>query len=129
MDVDSVTRIDAELAQDIQEVAATFGWQTNWLNDNAAMFKPNGIDYDRSAVLYENEVLRVIGPHVDDVFIMKLYAARQVDIPDLVVLWPQVTFQTGSDVVDRYNDAYPAAFHDEYLIEFVQLIIGQASSK
>jgi hypothetical protein len=127
--VDSVTRIDETFQSDIEFVAGQLGLDHHWLNHNAQAFKPVGLDYERCELFYENETLRVFGPHVDDIFIMKLNASRKIDIADMVSLWPEVTFQTAAEVVERHTAAYPADDTDEHLEEFVQTIIDQTAPK
>jgi transposase len=50
---------------------------------------------------------------------MKLEAARTVDRPDMIKLWPHTGFESARAAVSRYRDAYPHAAEDEYLERFV----------
>lgn len=119
-DVDTVSRISASIRAAAEEVARTRGFEPDWLNDRAAGFAPVGLDEDRCEVFYEHPRLRVLGPPVDYVFLMKLYAARGgPDHDDMVALWPRCSFTSADDAATRFADAYPYAPSDPHLAEYI----------
>lgn len=126
-DVDTVSRIDSELAQAVEVVAARHGLAPRWMNDHAAMFAPQTFVASSCEVLLETPRLRVLGLPLRDVFVMKLFAARTRDHDDLVSLWPHTGFATPREAVQAMYDAYPAAPDDPYLESFVEQIIAEAT--
>jgi hypothetical protein len=50
---------------------------------------------------------------------MKLFAARQADYSDLVVLWPVCGFDSRDRAVAEMREAFPAAPEDKHLVAFV----------
>ena len=64
----------------------------------------------------------------DDLFVMKLFASRGArDFVDLVALWPMCSFENTAKAVKRYWTAYPGAYADEFLEEFVKRIADSAN--
>ena len=126
-DVDSVRRIDSELAQAVEAVAVRHGLAPRWMNDHAAMFAPQTVDESTCDVLLETARLRVLGLPLRDVFVMKLFAGRARDHDDLVSLWPHTGFASARQAVEAMYDAYPAAPEDPHLESFVDQIIAEAT--
>lgn len=129
-DVDTVSRIEQRqrLQAAIEAVAQSKGLRSTWLNDRARPFAPVGLDPADCEVLVEFESLLVVGPPPDFVFLMKLFAARTTDYNDMVALWPECSFATAVEVVDRYRAAYPHEANDPYLVEYVEQIIRAAEA-
>jgi hypothetical protein len=125
MDVDVVTRLTEATRAAIGEVAGRHGLGPRWLNDSAAVFRPAGLTVASCTPVFEGSALRVLTPSADWVFLMKMYAGRLVDRPDLVKLWPHTGFATAAEAVERYWDAYPHAPDDAHLDGFVENIIRQ----
>lgn len=128
VDVDTVRRIDPELAQAVEVVADRHGLASRWMNDHAAAFAPHTFDESACEVLLETSRLLVLGLPLRDVFLMKLYAGRARDHDDLVSLWPHTQFATAREAVDAMYQAYPAAPKDEYLEAFIADVAAQATS-
>ena len=62
LDVDSVRRLDTELADAIAAVASDHGLAPRWLNDKALMFKPSTLrEADCRVELHQGRLL-VLGP-------------------------------------------------------------------
>lgn len=80
-DVDSVSRLDDDLAAAIARVAERHGLAPRWLNDSALPFLPATLREDHCDVLIDRTALRVLGASFDDVFIMKLCACRELPTP------------------------------------------------
>jgi hypothetical protein len=70
-DVDSVRPLDEELKAAVAAVAERHGLAATWLNDRAASF----LREDECTVLLDHPALHVLGAPLDQVFLMKLYAA------------------------------------------------------
>ena len=86
-DVDSARRITSAIRAAVNAVAEEHGFEPNWLNDRAMMYLPQGLRDEACEVVLDHPYLRVLVPPPDDVFVMKLYAARgEVDHDDMVRL-------------------------------------------
>jgi hypothetical protein len=86
-------------------IASREGLRTDWLNDSARPFAPVGLKVEDCEVLLEHRALRVLGPPLDFVFLMKLCAARAPAYDDLVALWPYCSFGTADEAVGSYRAA------------------------
>lgn len=114
-DVDSGTRLTDQLLGAAQIVANRHGLSAHWLNDNARPYLPADFDQSECSTLFEHSPLLVVGPHPDDILMMKAYAAREVDMRDAVVLWPMCSFSSPAAAVARFWSAYPHAPADDHL--------------
>jgi hypothetical protein len=123
-DVDSLRRLDPELVAAADHVGAAHGLAAGWLNAYAAGFAPATLDLDACIVLLERPRLRVLGAPLGQVFLMKLYAARDRDLDDLRALWPHAGFTSANDAVEQFRQAYPHAPDDPFLINFVIGVAG-----
>jgi len=101
-DVDSVTRLSDEIKAVITTIATRHGLRPDWLNDNAAMFSPAGLNEDDCDVLFQHTNLTILGPPASQVFLMKLSASRAPDHDDMIALWPYCTFGEAAAAVDAY---------------------------
>jgi hypothetical protein len=95
--VDSATRIDDELKLAVARVAAEHGLAPKWLNDSAAGYAPSTLRESDCALPLETPQLSVLGAPPNVVFVMKLFANRVVDTPDLRRLWGLCTFASASE--------------------------------
>jgi hypothetical protein len=125
-DVDSITRVESATKQAIADVGHARGYDAEWLNDAAASFYPIGLTIDHCTVLFEHPALTVFGPSADWIFLMKLDAARTIDLPDLQKLWVHTGFRDADEAVERFRLAYPMSPDDPYLTEFVSEIVRSA---
>jgi hypothetical protein len=119
VDVDSVARVDVELAAAVQRVADRHGLGPKWLNDSAAGYRPQTLDQAACEVLLDHPRLQVLGAPFRDVFLMKLLAARASDHDDLVILWPLSGFDNPAAAAAQMYEAFPAAPEDPHLAEYV----------
>jgi hypothetical protein len=117
--VDSLRPLAAELAQAADEVGAAHGLGVGWLNARAAAFIPLTLHVEDCAVLLDHPGLRVLGAPLDQVFLMKLYAARDRDLDDLRALWPLAGFDSPQQAAEQFWQAYPHALDDPYLATFI----------
>ncbi|MGB7980022.1 MAG: hypothetical protein WCF36_04430 [Candidatus Nanopelagicales bacterium] len=118
-DVDSLRPLDLELARAADEVGATHGLAAGWLNARAATFIPRTLHVADCAILLDHPLLRVLGAPLDQVFLMKLYAARDRDLDDLRALWPLTGFGSPQQAAEQFWQAYPHAPDDPYLANFI----------
>lgn len=94
-----------------------------WLNDSASGFRPSGFDPTTCDVLLERDTLVVIGAPANQIFLMKLNAARATDTADLRAIWPLCTFESPEAAVEAFYEAYPLEGRDEYYADFVHAIV------
>jgi hypothetical protein len=66
------------------------------------MFRPGTFQEQECEVLLDRGRLLVLGAPLDQVFLMKLYAARAPDYDDLVRLWPRCAFGTPEKAVEQF---------------------------
>jgi transcriptional regulator with XRE-family HTH domain len=88
VDVDTVTRLEADIMAVIEAIAHRHDLRADWLNDSAAPFSPAGLRIEDCRILYECEQLTVLGPPAGQVFLMKLLAGRAPDHDDIVPCGP-----------------------------------------
>lgn len=123
-DIDSVARLDPELKEAADRVAARHGLPPGrWLNDRAAMFRPATLTAQMCEVVFENPRLIVRGAPLEYVFLMKL-GARASDFDDLRVLWPACSFSSPEQAVQMWHEAYPHEEQDPFLIDHIRRIAG-----
>lgn len=123
-DVDSVERLDEVLKIAVERVAARHDLAPRWINDAAAQFLPAGFDLAGSTVVLDHPQLLVLGPSLDQVFMMKLFAGRAVDSDDLRQLWPRTSFGTAAAAAAAFEAAYPHEDPDPHLAEWLDSVIG-----
>lgn len=70
-------------------------------------------------MIWEDGRLEVIGAPLDQVFLMKVHAARAADLPDIKSLWPRSGFATPEAAAEAYQHAYPLEAPDPYLAEWI----------
>jgi hypothetical protein len=127
-DVDSIKRLGSSIKEAVAEVADRHGLAPGWLNDSAAAFYPQTLDEDACTVELEHPRLRVLGAPLQQVFIMKLYAARAVDLNDLTAIWSECGFESPEEAADLYFAAYPHLEWDEFLVDDIRAI-GERGSR
>ena len=128
-DVDTITVLDEAVRSAVHEVARRRGLTPDWLNAHARPWTPVGLQEQDCHVLLEHPNLLVLGPPVDQVFLMKLSASRASDVSDMVALWPLCGFTGADDVVNRFYAAYPNEEPDPFMTEYVQGIISTADAR
>ena len=126
VDVDSITRLTTAVKTVVAEVAHRHGLRDNWLNDGAAMFAPATFRIEDCSVFFSRSHLTVLGPPPNQVFVMKLFAARAPDHDDMIALWPLCSFDSAGAVIEAYAAAYPHEEHDPYLVDYVERVITAA---
>ncbi len=126
-DVDSARRLDARHTRAIDAVGERHDLRSGWLNDAAAAFWPAGSSLEDCQVVYEQDPLVVRTPPPEVIFVMKLYRAHPQDREDMVLLWPLCGFSGPEDAVRAFDVAYPHAFEDEHLVDYVGQIAEDAS--
>jgi hypothetical protein len=126
-DIDSISHFDEELSQAIHDVGASFGLSRNWFNNRSRAFAPEFLNQDKCAVVVDFPGLQVLSLSLEDIFVMKINAARDRDIADLITMWPHVSFESSTEVVKAFRRAYPNAEHDEFLQDWVDEIIQRST--
>jgi len=126
-DVDSARRLRPELEGAIGKVAERHDLSNRWLNDSAAAFWPSNASYEACRVAYQNSNLEVRTPDPDVIFVMKIYRADPQDREDLVTLWPLCGFNGPEDAAAAFRNAYPHAPEDEYLVDYIADVAGDAA--
>lgn len=119
-DVDSITRLDADLRASAAEVAARHDLEPHWLNDNAAMFAPQGLHEDMCSPLIDSPRLLVLEPPARYVFAMKLFSMRAADTADLLPLWPLTGFEAAEEAVAFMEGCYPHQEPDPHLADYLR---------
>lgn len=127
-DVDSITRLGLSLKDAVEQVADRHGLAPRWLNDSAAGFTPRTFDEATCTVELDHPRLRVLGAPLQQVFVMKLFAARAVDITDLTAIWSECGFESPEQAADLYFAAYPHLEWDELLVDDIRAI-GERGSR
>jgi hypothetical protein len=120
-DVDSITRLDAEILESASGVAARHGLEPHWLNDNAAMFAPQGLHQDKCTPVIDSPRLLVLEPPARYVFAMKLFSMRAADTADLPPLWPLTGFGTAVEAVAFMEACYPHQEPDPHLADYLRM--------
>lgn len=118
-DIDSITRLDPDLRTSAAEVAARHNLEPHWLNDNAAMFAPQGLDERMCMPVIDSLSLLVLEPPARYVFAMKLFSMRAADTADLLPLWPLTGFVSAEEAVAFMEGCYPHQEPDPYLADFL----------
>jgi hypothetical protein len=127
VDVDSIKRIGESLRDAVAQVADRHGLAPRWLNDSAAGFAPQTFDEAACTVELDHPRLRVLGAPLQQVFVMKLFASRAVDITDLTAIWSECGFESPEQAADLYHDAYPHLEWDEFLVDDIRAIAERGS--
>jgi hypothetical protein len=127
-DVDSIKRLGASLREAVVQVADRHGLAPRWLNDSAAGFTPQTFDEAACTVELDHPRLLVLGAPLQQVFVMKLFAARAVDVSDLTAIWSECGFESPEQAADLYFAAYPHLEWDEFLVNDIRAI-GEHASK
>jgi len=107
-DVDTVSRLGAELEDAAQIVAARHDLAPRWLNSDAKPFVPADFSEAQCRVVLERARLVVLYPPSDVIFLMKMQAARGIDQADMVALWPHCSFQSADTAVEMARPSRPA---------------------
>jgi hypothetical protein len=54
-DIDSLTKLTAEVQVAVRQIAGRHGLRTDWINDSAMPFTPTGLELDECEVLYAQQ--------------------------------------------------------------------------
>ena len=118
-DIDSVRRLAPPVQRAVVRLAQLHDLPPGWLNDSAAAFAPATLAEEECSVLLDHPNLLVLGAPLEQVFLMKLFAARTRDVDDLIVLWPRCDFSSPEHAVEQFRSAYPHEEVDPHLERFV----------
>lgn len=126
-DIDSIKRLGASLKEAVLQVANRHGLGPRWLNDDAADFYPQTFNEVDCTVELDHPRLRVLGAPLQQVFIMKLFAARASDVSDLTAIWSECGFESPEQAAELYFAAYPHLERDEFLADEIREIGARGS--
>ena len=115
IDVDSIERLGLELETAVAEVAQERGLEPDWLNAEAARFRPAILVLNDCEVLLETDKLVVRGAPLRAVFAMKLLRSQQNDLADIEKILPVAGFMSAAEAVESFYEAYPHALEDPEL--------------
>lgn len=124
-DIDAVLAPKADLAHAAGIVAERRRWPSDWLNDDAAQFLPNG--FGRSAewtTLYQDDTITIQAATHETLLAMKLHAAARRgarEAEDIVDLLDRVGITSLDDAEVLYGEFYPG---DEFPPKTQRLIEG-----
>ncbi len=104
-DVDAVFQPKEEVYAAAATVAARHGLPDDWLNDGVKGFLP-GND-PRAWSVYESDALRVDVASPQYLLAMKLLAAREQDVDDIVFLYRLCGFTSAAEGLDLVESVYP----------------------
>lgn len=123
-DVDVLDQVDAELARAVEAVAVRHSLSPRWLNASASPRRPQTLVVEECPVALSVGRLEVREVPTDQLFVMKLSAARAIDIEDLRALWPVCGFCSVEQAVETFYQAYPLEERDPHLADFVRQVCG-----
>jgi hypothetical protein len=104
-DIDAVFKPKDEVYAAAAAVAARNDLPEDWLNDGVKGFLPG--DDPRARSVYESEALRVDVASPAYLLAMKLMAAREQDVDDIILLYRLCGFTSVADGLDLVESVYP----------------------
>jgi len=107
------------------EVALLYEPSAVWLNAAAAPYGPVTLQEADCSVLLDHPRLRVLGAPLQQVFVMKMFANRPIDLPDLAALWPVCGFVSVEAAVSAFYAGYPLENTDPHLAVWLAGVTGQ----
>ena len=90
----------------VRSIAASRGWPSTWLNDQAAMYRPRDPDPAPRPV-YSSPSLVVMGASPEYMLAMKLQAARGADAEDLRLLLDECGISAPEDALAIHDRLFP----------------------
>ena len=127
-DADSVRRLTDQVQSAAAEVARTYDLKPTWLNDAAAPYAPVSLREDECRLLLDHPNLLVLGAPLQQVFVMKMFANRPIDLADLAAMWPVVGLGTVDEAVAAFYAAYPHEEPDRHLAAWLAGVVAPRSS-
>ncbi|HET8657838.1 MAG TPA: DUF6036 family nucleotidyltransferase [Micromonosporaceae bacterium] len=104
-DIDAVFQPKEEVYAAAAAVAARHDLPDDWLNDGVKGFLPG--EDPRARQVYESEALRVDVASPQYLLAMKLLAAREQDVDDIVLLYRLCGFTSVAEGLDLVESVYP----------------------
>ena len=90
----------------VRSIAASRGWPSTWLNDQAAMYRPRDPD-PAPRPLYSSPSLTVMGASPEYMLAMKLQAARGADAEDLRLLLDECGISAPEEALAIHDRLFP----------------------
>lgn len=107
------------------DVALVHDLNASWLNAAAAPYAPVTLREADCSVLLDHPRLRVLGAPLQQVFVMKMFANRPVDLPDLAAMWPVCGFASVDEAASAFYAGYPMENTDPHLAHWLAGVTGQ----
>lgn len=120
IDVDSLDQFPSALVGAIHTVGARNGLKTDWFNEAASVFRPEGL---QTETVYQGQRLRVLAATRPYLLAMKVYAARPDDVEDIERLMRELGFRA-SHLLPLVRSAY-----DDGMVESHKNAIGRLISE
>jgi hypothetical protein len=127
-DVDAPLTPAKEVLVAAEKVALTNGWPTDWLNDKAAQFIPQG--YGRApewTVVHQDDLVTIEAASGEMLLAMKLHSTqrrRLREAEDLLALLPTCGITTVEAAETLYADFYPGDEFTESTVNVVSKILA-----
>jgi len=123
-DIDVVSELPAAVLAFSIEIANEQNLSERWMNVHARAFVPSGAT---AQPIFEHGPLTLLAVAPDDLFIMKIDAARPRDISDLRALWPLCSYESGEQAAADYEARTPLTpvEHDPHLADWIDSIVAQ----
>ncbi len=67
----------------------------------------------------------MLGAPLQQVFLMKMFASRPIDLADPAAMWPTVGFATIDEAVEAFYAGYPNEERDPHLASWLTAAVGQ----
>jgi hypothetical protein len=125
-DVDAVFKPKEEVYAAAAAVAARHDLPDDWLNDGVKGFLPG--EDPRSRPVYESGALRVDVASPQYLLAMKLLAARDQDIDDIVLLYRLCGFTSAAEGLDLVESVYPGRLIAPKVQFLLEEFFGPATS-
>lgn len=118
-DVDHVSgEVPQAVRRAVVDVAEVEGLAPDWLNNAAKGFTP-ALSPEPMTTLFDGQALIVKSGSPEYLLAMKLFAARELDIDDTVLLMSKTSLLTATELLDLVQNAYqprPVATKVQYFI-------------
>jgi len=124
-DVDAPLTPAATVLAAAEKVALTRGWPSDWLNDKAAQFVPQGYGREPEwTIVHEDDLVTIEAASAETLLAMKLHATqrrRLREVEDLLALLPTCGIATVGEAEALYADFYPG---DEFTESTADIVSG-----
>ena len=125
-DIDAQIIADFDVKPVIDDIAATNGWNADWLNDAVVNFWPPLVDYEEWTVFYEDDHVRISIAPAELLLAMKALAARPgrdtKDLVDLIRICRVASIHQVEEIVEGY---FPGDAISERAVGVIERILAE----